>query len=121
MKAATFLTTQFIHFFVLMVAARNDEAIRVFNEEGKKQHENLAGIWASISNVAIEDIPIAARRCTMRQENRQNIFQLAVRVAYHNRLATEGNFHILKQRCIPSVLLAPNLDKLVQKFVDIPF
>jgi hypothetical protein len=29
-----------------MVAARNDEAIRVFNEEGKKQHENLAGIWA---------------------------------------------------------------------------
>ena len=22
--------------------------------------------------------------------------------AYHNRLATEGNFHILKQRCIPA-------------------
>lgn len=32
--------------WLLMVAARNDEAIRVFNEEGKKQHENLAGIWA---------------------------------------------------------------------------
>mmetsp|Transcript_16152 Transcript_16152/g.38195 ORF Transcript_16152/g.38195 Transcript_16152/m.38195 type:complete len:503 (-) Transcript_16152:39-1547(-) len=105
-EASAAVAVERVHVLVLVVAAVDDEALGVGEEEGEEEHEDLGCLASSVSNVAVDEIPVLCRRGSELVQDVQYVRELPVRVADYDQpavLRRVGLDHRLRVLCPVSV------------------
>mmetsp|Transcript_21858 Transcript_21858/g.65145 ORF Transcript_21858/g.65145 Transcript_21858/m.65145 type:complete len:284 (+) Transcript_21858:1627-2478(+) len=87
LEAAAGLGVQRVHVLVLVVAAVDDQGLRVSQEERKQDHQDLDAMRPAIHHVTVEEVGVRRRRGPKLVQDVQHVGQLPVRVAHDDHPA----------------------------------